>query len=914
MLKSFFQRRSKLDHPDPQVRIRALNDDPKLTLEQFAKIARDDRDLGVRRVALSKANSLELYEELLDEEELSDICRKFLIDNIDDNHPLALDPRILPMRLQSLTEPAKIYDLAQRLGSSAETAGALAALPTPKLREEVLSLCFDEDVLGELQKLSRHQNKSVNRFVRDRLNAFKELRNRKQNLTAQAEHIIGAAIRSLPHDPHYTARREKIEREWEHTLEAIEQLNAQLAANAHAEIDIDALKSEFPNRAEPSAIDAGGPQQFEGILTRLRECSNNDENEIDECERLWLDALKEQPAPRAIADQFYQLANSKRREIRETATKNRQKLEIEALIEPIMLQEPGAQSQSWFRVWSTRSAAQGRLRKIERYQERLAGTGKTNTLADETSALTEMVPSLKSIIERCNELEEETIRHVESNLESLSKFIDSGSLKKAKSAERNISALINRLPKRQQGTFNARLAPAITSIRQLSGWQEFAEEPKRIALCEAIEELANNPLSPEDQFHKIRELRERWNGLGMLRSRDERSLQDRYDKAAEKAFQICESWFNEQAAMRQRNFEGRQEICRRLQSFVEEYDWEKPDFKVVHRMLRSAQSEWRSFTPIERTKSKSINASFGKLTRELESRLADHWSENSRQKEEIIDEAKTAVEDSSLSPMELIAAIKDLQARWKNVGPAGRRKEQGLWKNFRALCNLAFERREAQQQERRSQLDANIKTAQDEVAKLDQLLSNPKTTLQQLDSSLLNELRSKLSDLELPTRIRKSTENEISSLATQLNKRREELETRRSSEELIALIDIDIEIANLESDGVDPPNELLEKAGTGRPWFGARNAEDASKKAFALHELVLRAEVLADVPSPPEDAGKRMQVQVSRLQHGLTRGGESEEQKVERLIQAWCSTAHGDQPLRERFHNAIRKHLDDLAK
>ena len=107
---------------------------------------------------------------------------------------------------------------------------------------------------------------------------------------------------------------------------------------------------------------------------------------------------------------------------------------------------------------------------------------------------------------------------------------------------------------------------------------------------------------------------------------------------------------------------------------------------------------------------------------------------------------------------------------------------------------------------------------------------------------------------------------------------------------------------------------MLEKAGTGRPWFGARNAEDASKKAFALHELVLRAEVLADVPSPPEDAGKRMQVQVSRLQHGLTRGGESEEQKVERLIQAWCSTAHGDQPLRERFHNAIRKHLDDLAK
>ncbi len=913
MLKSFFQRRSKLDHPDPQVRIRALNDDPKLTLEHFAKIAREDRDVGVRKAALSKANSLALYEELLDEEELSDICRKFLTDNIDDDHRLALDPRILPLRLQSLSEPAKIYDLVRRLGSSAETASALAALPTPKIREEVLSLCFDEDVLGELQKLSRHQNKSVNRFVRDRLNAFKELRNRKQNLTAQAEHIIGAASRSLPHDPHYTARREKIEREWEHTLEAIEQLNAQLVENAHEEIDIDALKGEFPSRADPSAINAVGPQQFEGILTRLRECGIHDENEIDECERLWLDALKEQPAPRAIADQFYQLANSKRREIREAANKIRQEREIETLLEPIVLKEPDTQSQSWFRVWSTRSAAQGRLRKIERHQERLAGKAKAEDLAEATAALAEMVRSLNSTIERCNVLEDETIKHVESNLESLSKFIDSGSLKKAKSAERNVTALINRLPKRHQGTFSARLAPAITSIRQLSGWQEFAEEPKRLALCEEIEELAKNPLSPEDQFHKIRELRERWNGLGMLRSRDERSLQDRYDKAAAEAFQVCESWFNEQAAMRQRNFEGRQEICRRLQSFVEEYDWEQPDFKVVHRMLRSAQSEWRSFTPIERTKSKSINASFGKLTRELESRLADHWTENSRQKEEIIEEAQKAVEDSSLSPMELIETIKGLQARWKTVGPAGRRKEQGLWKNFRSQCNVAFERREAQQQERRSQLDANIKTAKDEVAKLEQLLSDPKTTLQQLNSSLLNELRSKLADVELPARIRKSTENELSSLATKLNKRRDELETRRSSKELLALIDIDLEIANLESEGLEPTEELLEKAGSGRPWFSSRNAEDVSKKVFALHELVLRAEVLADVPSPPEDAGKRMQVQVSRLQHGLTRGGESEEQRVERLIQAWCSTAYGDQPLRERFHNAIRKHLDDLA-
>ena len=95
--------------------------------------------------------------------------------------------------------------------------------------------------------------------------------------------------------------------------------------------------------------------------------------------------------------------------------------------------------------------------------------------------------------------------------------------------------------------------------------------------------------------------------------------------------------------------------------------------------------------------------------------------------------------------------------------------------------------------------------------------------------------------------------------------------------------------------------------------FRNRNADVARKNDITIHELVLRAEVLADVPSPTEDSGKRMQVQVTRLQHGLTRGGESEEQRVENLIQEWCKLAYGEQHLRARFQTAIRKHLDSLV-
>ena len=866
----------------------------------------------MRKVALLKANSMDLYEEFLDDEKLSETCRKFISEQVDDNHRLALDARILPLRLQNLSDPTRIYELARRLDSSTEIANALVNIPVRTVRDEALNLCFDEDVLGELQKTSKQLDKSVNRFVRDRLHALKELRNRSQNLTAQADHVIAAAERSAPNDPHYLTRREKIEREWEHTLVAIEQLNDQLQEHGQDKVDVDSLRVKFPSRADPAAVTAAGPQQFDAILSQLRACEN-DESEIDECERQWLDALKEQAAPPQTADQFYQLANSKRRQLRDQRVNERHRQEISRLLAPIELKEPGAQSQDWYSVWSTRDAAFSRLRKIDRFVDGLTGQTMSEELTESRTNLKNMAATLQTVVDRCDELEQETMRHVESNLASLDKFIEAGSLKKAKSAERNVIALINRLPKRKQGAFHSSLTPALASIRQLSEWQEFAEEPKRLELCEAIEELAENPLSPEEQFHRIRELREQWNALGILRSRDERTLQVRYDNAAAKAFQLCEAWFQEQAEVRERNLSSRRVICEQLQSFIDGYDWDKPDYKVVHKNLRTAQSEWRSYTPIERSQSKEVNATFNKLTRELEEKLTDHWAENTRQKEKLIQEAKEAVEDASLSPIELISLIKDLQAQWKNVGPAGRRKEQGLWKSFRTQCNSAFELRETQQKERRAQLDANIKLAQDEVAKLSDRIGDSKTTLKQLDSSLLHELRSKFSDIELPARIRKEIDNKMSSLAAQLEKKREELETQRTSGELRTLIDIDLEISKLEVQGLNLTEDLLEKAGTSKEWFTSRNAEDASKKKFVLHELVLRAEVLADVPSPDEDAGKRMQVQVSRLQHGLTRGGESEEQKVERLIQAWCSAAHGEQPLRDRFHFAIRKHLDDLS-
>ena len=913
MLKSLFQRRPRLDDPDPLVRLRALEEDQKLSVEEVTRVAREDSDRRVRVSALKRVDSLDLYSELIDDEELGKVCSQAISERIDDNHALANHPQIWPLRLLSVEDPVRVYKLARQLGSTTEVADALVRLPAREVRDNALKLCFDEDILGEMEKGSRHQDKNVNRFVRQRLNTIKELRNRTQNLTAQAEHIIESAGRTLPSDPHYSTRREKVEREWEHTLDGIAQLNASLEEFEREQIDVDSLKGRFPDRMDPVAADTTGPQQFGAILARLKDQATRN-SDIDDCEKDWLDALKEHSAPSDVADQFYHLANQKRRELQQQESEKRHKRNLQRLLDPIELKQPDTRSSDWHHVWSTRNAASTRIDRIDRFLEKLGNESESSELQEDVSTLKSMISTLKQTIEHCDELEEDTVRHIESNLVSLDKFVESGSLRKAKSAERNVISLINRLPKRRQSSFNLRLTPAMATIRRLSGWQEFAEEPKRLALCESIEELVEKPLSPEEQYRRIRDLRNQWNELGILRSRGERALQERFDKAADVAFAVCKSWFQEQAAIRAKNLEERRAMCENLRTFVDDYDWEKPDFKLVHRTLRTAQSEWRTLVPVERSKGKELNATFSKLLKELESHLSEHWTENQKKKEALIEEVTSALGDESMSSSDLIALVKNVQAQWKGIGPAGRRHEQKLWNEFRKQCNTAFEMRETQQQERRSQIDANINLAKDSVAEVSKILDDKEASLPQLSPTLISDLRSKIDDIELPMRIRNRINEELTSLSSKLTQRRETLETRRTSGELLQLMDIDREFGECETKGEEPGSDLLQRASVEGDWFVKRNAEAAAKSVFELHELVLRAEVLADIPSPPEDAGKRMQVQVSRLQHGLTRGGESEEQKVEKLIQAWCSKAHGDQPMRERFQTAIRKHLQKLSE
>ena len=608
MLKSLFKRKPRVDDPNPAVRKEVVKRSKDLSRDKCAEIARTDSDVETRRSALARADSIDLYAEFLDHDQLGNFCREQIAEKIDEQHHLASDLRILPLRLSKCSDPHRVIADLNNIESSADQARVIVGMPLRAMRLDVTNLIHSERTLVEIEKSSRAKDKNLNRLVRGKLQNLRTIEGSREEILERAERAIATAQSSNAADAHYETQRTAIEKEWENCLQDARTLNQQLTTFKRDLIDVESLKHRFPARLTPEQAETEQRPQFDVILKQLKD-STLSESAIEDCEASWLNALKIEPAPKAIADQFYQLANAKRRELKTVRDQSSERSEIEKLITPMTFHEPDARTRSWHFVWRLQAEAKARLRDVQQYQKKLRARPSNDDTAEFLQKLTDMESSLTSdVLDRISKLREDIVVQIESNFASLHKFLEGGELQRAQSAERNISAMIQRLPRPAQGKYKSQLAPISAEIKQLFGWQQFAESPKRQVLCEEVEELVENPLAPQEQFNRVRDLREAWNQLGPPRSREDRSYQTRYEEAAAAAFKVCEAWFEKLAAVRAKNLEERTSICESLESFLEEYAWDHADWKAVNKTLRTAQSEWRKLIPVDKRYAKKINA------------------------------------------------------------------------------------------------------------------------------------------------------------------------------------------------------------------------------------------------------------------------------------------------------------------
>ena len=905
MLLSIFQRKPTLDHKRVEIRLKALAELPDSAQDTFVKLARQDPDPQVRTQSVDRLTSLDHLKTLADEEIEIDHVAKRIATLVIPEHPLFTDPRVVAIRLRNLKSASDFLNTASCLERPDAIAEALIKLPDSEMRLEVVSSLRDADLLAEIEKTSRRKDKNVHREARKRLSEHKQLDGERTRLIQTAHELIEMAGNYAPADPHYDSKRDALEAKWQRVLAEIAGKEASMSAYGSVESALETLESLLPERTameyEPDAEDIFAP-----IFQALANCQDN-ESEIDAIEQQWLALTLSNQAPLQVAEKFYRQSAEIRSRIEKKRLLSERWEKAAPLLKPIPIEQPEDQLESWERAWKSHRAALARIRDIKKFLD-AKRTEETET--DLESKLRETLSQCEDIVKNCDELRSKVLECINASIASLDEMVAAGESKRADSKAISIRNLIQRLPAKDRRNPSSALSKRYPAIRELNRWKSFAEAPKRKELCECMETLAIEPLPPNEQIGQIKALRADWLKLGRPKTPMEQRLADQFDAAAEKAFKPCAERFQQEKETRKKNLELRKQICEQLESYNQSVDWDQPDWKSVVSILNTARRAWRDASPVERSHMQKIGKQWREITKSIQERIDQHTRDSEEKKRQIIKRAQAAYEDTSLDNNELANLVKNLQTEWKGIGPARRNNEQKLWNQFREICDQVFEDRANRFYQRKAEIEEVIQQARSRVAEITEAVTSSIEHGESPDLWTIQQARIDIDQLHLPERTRSELQRDLSTLSRTARESIAMVQAQEWSQKLKAVLKLDEERAECEESKDGVPDNWSETAGSKNVWFEKRQKSDHD----TLLALTLRAEMLAGLESPPEDAQRRIALQVENLQREMREIRRTEKEVLEEIIREWATFAQGSTELRKRFQEAVRTALEKIPK
>lgn len=566
--------------------------------------------------------------------------------------------------------------------------------------------------------------------------------------------------------------------------------------------------------------------------------------------------------------------------------------------------------------------------------EQLAAELPANALSAELTTLAER---LRTRLQHQRKSAEQRLQSLPERIAELEAHLDAGELKKADPLYQSLQASLelvqaSGLPKAASAEAAKHLHALAPKLRELQHWRRWGADQHREGLCDEMESLKTGDVPPEALVERLHALQMDWRGLDRSGSPTNQALWDRFHAASEAVYDRCRPYLESQAAEREANRAEREKLCRDLEDFLSNVDWERIDWKRVLRAERETRQAWSAIGPPDVRHRKSLERRFRRAYGELDQRLNAERERNQTLKRDLIEQVRALAQAPDLDSA--IERTKSLQRRWVTTVPARKRDENRLWQDFRAACDAVFERRSAQRQAHITELNDNLAVRQS-ICEEALALASGEDDAGRLGAGL-RDLEQRWRDAEsLP--IPRQGSNE---LARQWREAREALHRRRlQAEEGRRRASLDLlgrqaglcerlELSLLgETDDPIGPDEarqawqqlpeqsdpLLQEAMRGRLGAALAVEDDADgiealRKRFLSNaerreELCLKLEILAGVESPPSHAQRRLELQVTRLAGRMGDGDPDPLSGASELLHDWylCGPAPVSTDLGARF-------------
>ena len=430
-------------------------------------------------------------------------------------------------------------------------------------------------------------------------------------------------------------------------------------------------------------------------------------------------------------------------------------------------------------------------------------------------------------------------------------------------------------------------------LSQELGWERWSSSKRKEDLVVKSAGLLDGSVACENLRDALLTMQTEWKDIGFT-SREDDALWEKFKVNCDGIYSKIKSVFSE-------NEKKRDEILARLEQIKDSSDWKKTADEMVE-----IQNRWKELSDVSHKAVRKQGEAYRLACDHFFNRRREHLKEakdsqkaNLKAKQDLIARIKQLQGESNWRNS--LPEVRDIQEKWKAVGPIPRKQSETIWKEFQDACNVIYEKRRSEDEVRDAEFDGNFDKKQTILAEMKTLLegnelSAIRTQFQNLDKTW-NEAgrvpRNKQRDVETQYRdllkkledreqnSHKEKQNQLEQLSEEKSALCAELEAilfgkswDGSSEEVQTLRDKWETLGQCAQE-----KELKKRFRQALQWL-EKEANDAlrnqiqseSQKCIKkLDAMVLKLEQLAGINSTGASAASMRQMMISELQAKMGR-------------------------------------------
>jgi len=256
--------------------------------------------------------------------------------------------------------------------------------------------------------------------------------------------------------------------------------------------------------------------------------------------------------------------------------------------------------------------------------------------------------------------------------------------------------------------------------------EQRANLDQKQAILDKLKALVANEEHIGKMFDAFNALNEEWNAVGNVPGDQYRELHDNWHRLKDEFFYNVNIYKQLQEHDLQVNLKKKEDLIAQAGQLEA-----VTDLKEKEMLARSYMKAWFDIGPSPRETYQELADTFFGHTRAALDAVKAHYDgiregfkKNLDAKLALVEEVRTLLEediqDASAWPAQA-EKVKDVQKRWKMVGFAGRKDDQEAWEQFRGLCDLFFQKRDA--------AFADVRAAQSKVKERKQAIADEAAAL-----------------------------------------------------------------------------------------------------------------------------------------------------------------------------------------